>query len=261
MANWNRWGIAAGLAAGALALCGTAWAQTPGAGSSTSPSPGTAEPGTGTQGSAGSAAPSASGSAGSTGSTAKVDPKLQEHVQKLHAENQAEVHMGEMGEQQASSPEVKQFAQRLHQDHQQLDAKLTQTAQAAGITLEGKAYESGEKSAQKEMQKLQGKSGADFDKAFVQMMVKDHEKDIKATQEAAKEAHKAGKTELASLLDQAVVGMQGHLKMAKDLEHTVGKGKSAHGSSSSSTGSGSSGSTGEGTTPGAQPPKPTGSGQ
>jgi len=201
MANWNRWGLATGLAA-ALAIFGTAQA----------------------------ADSSASG---------KVDKKLEESVQKIHAANQAEVHMGKMAQQQATSDEVKQFGQKLEQDHRSLDEKLTQAAQSAGISLEGKGAQDEQKDAQKMMEKLQGKTGQDFDKAFVSAMVKDHEKDIKETQKAAKEAKAQKQTELAALLDKAVTGMQGHLATAKQLEKTVGKGKSA--SSSSSTPAGSSG--------------------
>jgi putative membrane protein len=210
MANWNGWSVAAGLA-GALAVFGPAWAQTPNTpnnmgtsqqgttDSSTSKENGTrsgwsgssaTEPGehtkaddrtAGSQGSSSTAMPGSSETAASASAkSGKVDKKLQDDLQKLHADNQAEVHMGQMGEQQATSPELKQFAQKLQQDHQKLDDKVTQTAQSAGISLEGKAAESAQKDADKEMKKLHGKTGQDFDKAFLSQMVKDHEKDIKA---------------------------------------------------------------------------------
>lgn len=284
MANWNRLAVAAGLA-GALAVFGTAWAQSPGAsnnmaGSGQSAAPDSSdkaatqeqgartgwsgskatEPGqttAGSQGSSDTATPSQQDTA-STGDTAagtsakasdkstakssgKVDKKLQEDIQKIHAANEAEVHMGQMGAQQATSPEVKEFAQKLEQDHKRLDDRLTQTAETAGIDLQGKAYQSQQKDAQKNMKKLMGKTGQDFDKEFVSMMVKDHEKDIKTTEKAAKAAKKQNQTELASLLEQAVTGMKGHLQEAKQLKDTVGKGKSARGSTSGSTGAGSTG--------------------
>jgi putative membrane protein len=203
-------------------------------------STGSSDRATGTASTSDTAAGSSSASAKSSG---KVDKKLQEDVQKIHAANEAEVHMGQMGAQQASSPEVKEFAEKLERDHKRLDEQLQQTAQSAGIQLEGKGYQSEQKDAQKTMKKLEGKSGQDFDKEFVSMMVKDHEKDIKATEKAAKEAKKQHQTELASLLDQAVTGMKGHLEQAKQLKDTLGKNKSARGSKSgsSSTGSGSSG--------------------
>ncbi len=278
MANWNRWAVAVGLA-GALSVFGMARAQgsgqpnnTAGTGEanpqgqagSTAQTPSgdtgrsgwsghaATEPGQTTTGSQGSATGSSASSdtAGSTAasdtsasSSGKVDKKLQDDVQKIHAANQAEIHMGQMGEQQASSSEVKDFAQKLQKDHQKLDDQLTQTAQAAGIQLEGKAAQSEQKSADKEMKKLEGKTGQDFDKAFVSMMVKDHKKDIKDTRNAAKQARKDNQTELAALLDRAATGMQSHLSMAQQLEKTAGK-KGARGSTSSgsSSSAGSSGS-------------------
>jgi putative membrane protein len=277
MANWNRLAVAAGLA-GALAVFGTAWAQSPGASNNTAGSGQSATPGqtgdkaatqeqgartgwsghkatepgqttAGSQGSSDTATPTTQDTAStsdtaagtSAKSSGKVDKKLEEEIQKIHAANEAEVHMGQMGAQQATSPEVKEFAEKLEQDHKRLDEKLTQTAQSAGIQLEGKGYQSQQKDAQKNMKKLTGKTGQDFDKEFVSMMVKDHEKDIKTTEKAAKEAKKQNQTELASLLEQAVTGMKGHLQTAKQLKDTVGKGKSARGTTSGSTGAGSTG--------------------
>ncbi len=278
MANWNRWAVAAGLA-GALAVFGPAWAQNGSsagaAGSGTSTGDTASKQGSDQTSGTGMSQGSSTSDSGSTGERAagstmgssdrtaagssatgaaasgKVDKKLEEDLQKIHAANQAEVHMGQMGQQQATSSEVKDFAQKLEQDHQKLDDQLTQTAQAAGISLEGKGAESQQKAADKEMKKLQGKTGPAFDKAFLSMMVKDHEKDIKETKKAASQAKKDKQTELASLLDQAVTGMQGHLATAKQLEKTVAQGKSAGSmGGSSSTGMGSSGSSSTGSSAG-----------
>ena len=239
MTNWNRWGVAAGLA-GALALAGTAQAQSPGTGAQMA--------GTGQE----QGAPSGdTGARHAASGQARVDRKLQERVQKIHASNRAEVHMAQMGQQQATSPEVKRFARELEQDHQQLDGRLTQVAQAAGIALEGKAADEARKDADKHLKKLQGKTGQEFDEEFVSMMVKDHEKDIKEVGKAAKDARKGNHAELASTLEQAKTGMQGHLATAKRLEETVKSGRQSRGASgAASTGSGStgSGSTGAGTT-------------
>jgi putative membrane protein len=284
MANWNKLAVAAGLA-GALAVFGPAWAQSPGTGNNTAgtgqdaatgktsgdttaaPSDQSGrsgwsghkatEPGQTTQGDAagstgartsdstqGSDTAMGSSSHASAKSSGKVDKKLQEAIQKIHAANQAEVHMGQMGQQQASSPEVKEYAQKLEQDHQKADEKLTQAAQSAGIMLEGKGAQAKLKDAEKAMKKLQGKSGQEFDKEFVSMMVKDHEKDIKEVEKASKDAKKQHQDELASVLDQAATGMKGHLEQAKQLKDTVGKGKSARGATTGSTSTGSSGSMG-----------------
>jgi len=250
MTQLNRWGLAAGLAA-ALVFAGSARAQgTQGAGTGTQPSPGAAgasgssaagqegsagattekspgattekSPGATTEKNAADTAAAGTGSTGSatatTASSGKLSKDLQEGLQKLHAENEAEIEMGQMGAQMAQNEQVKQFAQKIADDHQKNDQKLTQIAQQAGVDLNGKPYEKKEKSAKKEMEKLHSKSGADFDKAFMSAMVKDHEKDVKEVGSLAKKAHKQNQTELASFLDQTHAAMQSHLELAQQTK-------------------------------------------
>jgi putative membrane protein len=223
MVNGNRWGIAAIVAALALG--------TPALASSTA----------GTQGSSGSSdtgkgsTSSGTASSGST-SAGKPDKKLTEAVQRLHADNQAEIHMGQMAQQMGTSQEVKDFGKKLASDHQKNDEKLTTLAQSKGIDLNGEAFQDEQKHAQKNMEKLHGKSGADFDKAFMSMMVKDHEKDVKAVEKATKEAQKKNQTELATYLAATHTGLQGHLQTAQRIEKDLKSGKSD--AASSGTGSG-----------------------
>jgi putative membrane protein len=156
--------------------------------------------------------------------------------------NQLEVQMGQLGAQNAQSPEVKQFAEQMQSDHQNADQKLTQTAQAAGAaSLEGDTFRKETDRQKKEMDKLQSKSGADFDKAFMSRMVKDHESALKEVEKAQKDAQKAKQTELASLLEKSHTGMKGHLEHAKQVEKSA-KGEQRQGRrpATGSTGSGAS---------------------
>jgi putative membrane protein len=185
-----------------------------------------------------------SASGASSASSGKMDKGLMEGLQKLHAANQGEVQMGQMGAQMAQDPQVKQFAQQMVDDHSKNDQQLTSMAQTMGIQLTGKDFQDKQKEAQKDMQKVQGKTGAEFDKAYMDQMVKDHEKDVKEVGKLAKKAHDAKQTELASMLDQTHSKMQSHLDMAKQIQKsTKDQAKSAGRSgSSSSMGTGSSGS-------------------
>jgi putative membrane protein len=290
MTQSNGWKLA--VVALAVALAGTARAQTPSTG--TSPS----EP-RGSSGRVSDRPDASSTDAGRSSSTAttddtsksgsmargssdtadtkaqggkKIDKGLQEKIEKIHAANQAEIHMGQMGAQQAQSPEVKQFAETLQKDHEKADQKLTSAAQQAGIQIEGKAFQKKQDDAMKDMKKLQGKKAEDFDKDFVSRMVKEHEKDLKEVKKAAEDARKANQTELASALEAMTSGMQKHLDEAKRLKDTVDKAGKAQGRRPSDrtgmgpTGTGPSGtgnsgmgtgSTGSPTAPGA--PSSTGS--
>jgi putative membrane protein len=277
----RNWGFATGIAA-ALALFGNAQAQSPGTGNqpagtgqaegTTRDTTGTEQPGersgwSGTEanragdatrstpggqsdatgGTAGSTGSAETGSTGSTAGSAmgqKLDKDLQEKLQKIHAANQAELQMADLGSQRAESPEVKQYAEMLRKDHQEMDQQLTQAAQASGAQLEGKAFEKKQKDAHKDMEKLQSKSGAEFDREFMSHMVKDHEKDLKDVKSAAKDAKKGNHTELASVLDQASRGIEGHRDQAERIHDTLKsqKGQAATGTSAP----GSVGSTGAG---------------
>jgi putative membrane protein len=231
MNHVNRWGIAAGVAA-ALAVSGVARAQSErssgamGSGSATSES---------------SSPTRSMGSSESSSAGQKLDKKELSRLETLHAGNQAEIQMGQLGSQNAQSNEVKSFAQQMQTDHQQMDQDLTQAAQSAGASsLEGKDFQKAQKSAMNDMKKLQGKTGADFDKAYMSQMVKDHQKDLKEIKAAVKDAQKKN-PELASALQQGETKVQSHLDQAKQVQESLKKGgasaSSASGSSTSGTGS------------------------
>ncbi|HEV8612745.1 MAG TPA: DUF4142 domain-containing protein, partial [Gemmatimonadales bacterium] len=90
----------------------------------------------------------------------------------------AEVKLGQLAAERASSDAVKQFAQRMVQDHGKANDELMQLAQQKGVILP-KAI--GAKH-QQEMTQLSKLSGAAFDRAYMSHMVKDHQKDISAFQ-------------------------------------------------------------------------------
>lgn len=279
MTRWNRWGLAAGLAA-AMALAGQAHAQGTGATTDSSGSgqagdrssgrnsdtSGTLGGGSGSAGSvqggsatgsAGSTGADAAGSASATGSdrtgaaaqgSAKVSKTLEEGLQKLHAANLSEVQMGEMGVQHAGNEQVKQFAQRMVDDHRKADEQLTQTTQQMGIDLNGGAFQKEQAKAQKRMDRMTSKTGAAFDKAYMADMVEDHRKDTREVGALAKQARKGQHEELASFLEQTHSTLQDHLKAAMETQKALGAAqrqarKPGHSSSGAgSTGSGAAGS-------------------
>jgi putative membrane protein len=247
MTYLNRFALAAGLAA-LLPLAGQAQGSGAGTGAGTGAATGRETEGSPPEASPGDERTTLQGGqqtdTAGTGSTAEgtVSKDLQERLQKLHATNQAEVQMGQMGAQTAQSDQVKEFAQKMVDTHQQSDQKLQQMAQQLGVQLTGKEFESEQKNAEKAMQKVHGKSGSDFDKALMSQMVKDHEKAAKDTSKAATEARQQKQTELASFLEQTHQGIQGHLEEAKQLEKSVKSSARTTGGTPSGTGSGTEGS-------------------
>jgi putative membrane protein len=93
----------------------------------------------------------------------------------------AEVALGKLALQNAQSDDVKKFGQRMVDDHTKAEQDLEGVASKNNWTLPSDVS-----TAQKAEQHRMGKlNGAAFDRAYMQMMVKDHVKDVAEFKKAA----------------------------------------------------------------------------
>lgn len=151
--------------------------------------------------------PRAEQSKTSKGSLAREDRK---HFREIAQANMTEVEAGKLAQNKASSDEVKKFAQHMVDDHSKMLKEQETMAQAKGVSLPKEPGKS-EKSA---LKKLQSASGAQFDRSYMQQMVKDHEKALKLVQNTAKSAKDP---ELKQAAEQAAPEIQKHLDEAKEI--------------------------------------------
>ncbi len=143
-------------------------AQTP----SSAPNQGSGGSGTGVSPS--SAAGATSSMAGDTGvGTAVMGDKM--FVKKAISGNFNEIDASKMALQKSQNDQVKQFAQKMIDDHQKMLDDLHALAGQENIKYKDEPTSEGKKMAAK----LNGLSGADFDKAYVNGMVKDHKEDVR----------------------------------------------------------------------------------
>jgi putative membrane protein len=107
-------------------------------------------------------------------------PMTPENVlNKLHMTNQMEIKMGQLAVQKGNSEEVRQFGERLIQDHRKADEQVQQAAAQQNITLKDPMADDEKKQKhQKHMAKFENLSGEEFDKAFLKAMDKDHTKTL-----------------------------------------------------------------------------------
>lgn len=178
---------------------------------------------------------SAAGSSAQGGKALSKD--LDKALQELHAANQSEVQLGEHAAQTATSSEVKQFAEMMQKDHQKNDTELETLAKTMGVNLTGDEFQSKQKDAQKNLDDLKARTGEEFDKDYMKLMVKDHQKDVKDVEKAAKQARKEKHTQLASFLETTHKSLQKHLTAAQRIEKTMGKGGGAKSSGAGAHGS------------------------
>ena len=125
-----------------------------------------------------------------------------------------EVQLGQLALTKASSPKVKEFAQSMVDDHTKANEELKSLAQTKNITLPSTISEE----KQKDYDKLAEKSGADFDKAYSEFMVKDHKDDVDQFKKAAEKCEDA---EIKSWAAEKLPVLEGHLSMAQSLEDAV----------------------------------------
>lgn len=146
---------------------------------------------------------------GSQDATASAADK--KFVTKAMEGGMAEVQLGQLASQKASSAEVKDFGQKMVDDHTKLNDQMKPVAAQLGIA------EPTSLSAKHQalMTKLQGLSGAEFDKAYMTAMVADHkedDKDFKSEETGAKNSQVRD----AATQGEPVIAQ--HLQMAEDIQ-------------------------------------------
>jgi putative membrane protein len=94
----------------------------------------------------------------------------------------AEVELGKLAQQKAANAKVKDFGAMMVSDHSKANDEMKALAKSKGIVLP----DSIDSKEQKVKNDLTGKSGADFDKAYVSNMIDDHKEDIKEFEDASK---------------------------------------------------------------------------
>src|SRR5436305_6708764 len=93
----------------------------------------------------------------------------------------AEVQLGQMAAQKGTNADVKSFGQHMVDDHTKANDDLKAIAAKEGMTVP----ESLNPKDQALQSKLQNLSGAEFDRAYMKAMVKDHQEDVKEFQKEA----------------------------------------------------------------------------
>jgi len=122
-----------------------------------------------------------------------------------------EVELGKVAAAKAKNADVKAFAERMVKDHTAANAKLKNAAKAANLAIPAKLNDE----HQKTLDKFKDYKGSDFDKDYVDCMVKDHEEDTKAFARASKEAKDPG---VKSFAAETLPVVQQHLEAVKKLQ-------------------------------------------
>jgi len=126
----------------------------------------------------------------------------------------AEVKLGELAKEKASSQAVKDFGQRMVHDHTRINDDLKSLASKKGITLPTSL----DSKDQTTYDRLNNLSGTAFDKAYMRDMVSDHRADIN---EFKREANDGTDPDMKAFATRALPILEEHLKAAESTESHV----------------------------------------
>jgi putative membrane protein len=136
-----------------------------------------------------------------------------------------EVQLGKLAADLAADPEVRQWAQRLVQDHTTANQELLTIAKQKDISIPREVDDTHE-----DVVKLFSRlEGAQFDREFLRYQVMHHEKDVAAFGLQAKEGQDP---ELKAFAAKQLPILQAHLQQVRNLaaqQHVTGRGGEAGG--------------------------------
>jgi putative membrane protein len=124
--------------------------------------------------------------------------------------NMAEIELSQMALQKSNNEEIKQFAQRMIDDHTKANEELQELAANKGVTLPSEPDEDQKETAE-ELSEL---SDEDFDEEYMDVQVSDHETVIGFFEIEADEGSDADVIAFAS---KTLPKLRAHLEMAESI--------------------------------------------
>ena len=139
-------------------------------------------------------------------------------VKEASAAGLAEVSLGQLGQSQGQSDQVKQFGAQMVKDHTAANQELSSIASQKGLTVSQEPMPKDAAAAKA----IGAKQGAAFDSAFGKKMLMDHKKAVALFQ---KEANNGKDADLKAFAAKTLPTLKDHLQMAEKLPGASGSSK------------------------------------
>ncbi|MCX2742094.1 DUF4142 domain-containing protein [Pontibacter anaerobius] len=140
--------------------------------------------------------------------------ELSDFMTKAASGGMMEVELGKMAQEKAQNQQVKDFGSRMVTDHSKVNEELKALAQQKNITLP----DSMGQDHMDNVKELQDKTGAEFDQAYMELMVSDHEEDVKAFEDASNNLEDA---EVKAFASKTLTALREHLQQAEQIDSTL----------------------------------------
>lgn len=150
------------------------------------------------------------------GATGATQTKADSNFAREAAEGgMLEVELGKIAVQKATNQQIRQFGQRMIDDHTKANDQLKSIAAKDNITLPAQL----DRKDQSMVDRFSKMTGTEFDRVYARDMVKDHSNDVAAFQ---KEANNGRNPDLKDFAGSTLSTLQNHLRLAKDNERALG---------------------------------------
>src|SRR3954471_1526575 len=147
----------------------------------------------------------------------KMDNDDASAMKQVAQANLNEIAAGKTAQSKAQSPDVKNFAQKMVDEHSKMLEEMRSLAKKKDVTLPQDAN----MKDMAQMKLMERKSGAEFDKDYMEHMVKDHEKTLQDVQNIAA---KAKDDEFKAALQKATPKIKEHLELAQRVSKSADAG-------------------------------------
>ena len=127
--------------------------------------------------------------------------------------NMTEIQLAGLAKTKAVNKRVRDFAAMMLEDHNKINAELKRIATAKNITLP----EALSDETKNEIERLSKKEKTEFDRAYMNMMVKDHKNDVAEFKRMAKDSKDPA---LRAFVKETLPILQKHLDSARAIDNT-----------------------------------------
>ncbi len=145
----------------------------------------------------------------------KLSAKETKFLKEAAEDGMAEVRLGELAKQRGSRPQVKELGTQMVADHTKAIEELKALAAKKGFTLPSE-LDSKHKTHIDELSKLQG---AEFDRAYVSGLLKEHKDDISDFEAAAK----SDDPDIKAFAEKILPTLRSHLQHVEQLQSEIKK--------------------------------------
>jgi putative membrane protein len=142
-------------------------------------------------------------------STSTVSAADAQFVRKAAAGGMAEVDLGKLAQDKASNKDIKQFGEHMVRDRFKINDEMKDLASSKNVTIPD-SLDAKEKALYDRLSKL---SGDQFDKAYMNAMLKDHEADVP---EFRKECQAAKDSDVRVFAAKHLPTLEDHLRMSHE---------------------------------------------